>query len=125
MLMGGFAALALLLSLLGTYGVLAGSVASRTREIGIRMALGGDRGHILRLVLGQVLRLAGIALTLGLPAALAVSGRLTPYLYGVAPRDPSTYGVAVAVLAGIALLAATWPARRASRVEPWKVLKEE
>jgi predicted permease len=116
--------LALFLSAVGLYSILALAVAQRTREIGIRMALGGRRAHLMGLVFRDLVRLTGLALALGLVAAVAVTGRLTHYLYGVGPHDPATFGAAVVALVLIATLAGWWPAHRASRVEPWIVLRQ-
>jgi predicted lysophospholipase L1 biosynthesis ABC-type transport system permease subunit len=97
----------------------------RTREIGIRMALGARRGQVLRLVAGQGLRAAGIGIGLGAVAALAASRSLTTLLFETGPRDPLVFGASAAGLAAIALAAALVPARGAARVHPADTLREE
>jgi predicted permease len=120
-----FAAVALLLAMLGVHGVLSYTVAQRTREIGIRMALGADRANVGRLVVGQGARLALGGLGLGLLGALALSRVLTTLLYGVRPLDPATF-VGVTLGLGALALASTWaPARRAARVDPLVALRAE
>jgi predicted permease len=114
---------ALLLGGVGIYGVTAYSVAQRSREIGVRMALGAQRGDVARLVLRQGLALAGVGVVVGLAAALGLTRLMSALLYGVAPLDPATFaagGVGAALLA----LAASWfPARRAARVDPVETLQ--
>jgi putative ABC transport system permease protein len=124
-LMGTFAGLALVLSLVGTYGVLAGSVAARRREIGIRMALGADPGDVRGMVLryAAALTLPGVALGLGL--ALMGSRLLESLLFSVERGDPLTYGVAVVIFLGVGLLSGWIPARRATRVDAMGVLGTE
>ena len=123
-LFGTFAGVALLLASAGIYGVLANSVQERTREIGIRTALGATRGAILGQVLGQGLRLTGVGLVLGGIGALALSRVLRGLLFGVTPTDPVTFAGVVAVLALTALAACWIPARRAASVPPAEVLRE-
>jgi len=120
-----FAGVALLLAVVGIYGVLSYSVAQRAREIGIRMALGAERGGIVRLVVRQGMVLVGIALTLGLLGALATGSVLASLLYQVSPRDPITYGAVTLTLGLAALLACWFPARRASAVDPQAALRSE
>jgi predicted permease len=116
--------LALFLAAVGLYGVLALAVAQRRREIGIRAALGGSRAQLVRPIVGDALRLAGLAVALGLPAALAVTRTLAHFLYGVSLRDPLTFVAALAVLAAVSALASFWPAQRASRVDPLVALRQ-
>ena len=124
-LMGSFAALALALAVIGVYGVLAYSVAMRTREIGIRMALGARAGEVLRMVLRRTLLLAGAGLALGTAGALFATRLLEKMLFEVKPSDTETF-VAVAVVLGAAALAAGWiPARRAAQVDPLVALRYE
>ena len=119
-----FAAAALVLAALGIYGVLSYTVAQRTSEIGIRMALGAPRATVIRGVVGQGMLLAFAGIVLGALAALAATRALTGMLYGVEPTDPRTF-LAVAVLLALTALAATWlPARRASRVDPLIALRQ-
>jgi ABC-type antimicrobial peptide transport system permease subunit len=124
-LMGAFAAIALLLSGLGIYGVVSYSVAQATRDIGIRMALGADAADVIRLVLGKSMLLTGTGLALGLAAALAASRLLAGLLYHVKPGDPWTYGTVAILLAAVAILAALLPARRATQVDPLVALRAE
>ena len=119
-----FGAMALGLAMIGIYGVIAFAVAQRTREIGIRMALGATRGRVVRLVLGQGMGIAVAGAVAGLVAALAATRVLGSLLYGVTPSDPTTFGAMVALLA-LAVIAACWiPARRASGIEPTEALRE-
>jgi putative ABC transport system permease protein len=125
LLLGGFSALALLLSALGVYGVVAQMVADRRRELGLRMALGAEAQRVARLVLRQGLVLAGAGVAIGVPAAWAVSRALATLLYEVAPSDPGTFvGVALLVLAA-AGAACFLPAWRAARLDPASVLRAE
>jgi len=125
LLLGLFAALALALSAIGIYGVLAFSVASRTGELGVRMSIGAQRSHILRLVLADGARLAGIGLGIGLIGSLALSQLVKTQLYGVGAVDPLTLIGVVFVLAATAFVACWLPARRASRVSPTEALRYE
>lgn len=118
-------ALALLLSAVGLYGLLALTVARRTREIGIRIALGGTRPRVVRGVVWESLAMVAVALGVGAAAALLVQPALAHYLYGVGPRDPVAFAAALAVLALAAALASWWPARRAARVDPLVALRSE
>jgi predicted permease len=120
-----FGALALILACLGLYGLTAYSVARRTNEIGIRMALGADRGNVLGLVLRSALMQVGLGLAIGIPAALAGGYVLASQLYQVKSYDPVILGAAALILAGAAVLAASIPARRASRVDPIVALRHE
>jgi putative ABC transport system permease protein len=123
--LGAFACLALILAVVGIYGVMAYSVTQRTNEIGVRIALGAQRGGILRLIIGQSLWLVVIGLSVGLTGAVALSGVLGSLLYEVKPRDPWTFAVVTIVLLTVALAAAFIPARRASRVDPVAALRAE
>ena len=117
--------LALLLSALGIYGVMSYSVARRTREIGIRMALGADRRDVLRLVLGQGLRLVGIGVALGVASGAALSRLLSSLLFGLSPFDPIAYVSVSLFLVAVALAATYLPARRATQVDPMIALRYE
>jgi ABC-type antimicrobial peptide transport system permease subunit len=117
--------LGLLLAVVGVFGVVSYAAAQRTHEIGIRMALGAGRRDILKLVLGQGVRFIGIGIVLGLAAAWALTRAMGKLLIGVSSTDPITYVVAVAILAGVALLACYIPARRAAMVEPLVALRYE
>ena len=125
MLTGGFAALATLLAAVGLSGVLAYNVARRTREIGIRMALGASAGHVRGLVVRDVILMLGIGGLVGLGAAAAVGKLVESVLYGMRPWDPLVYAGATAILAAIALIAAYVPARRATAVDPMTALRYE
>jgi predicted permease len=122
-LLGVFATVALVLSAIGTYGVLAYTVAERRREIGIRIALGATTNGVLRLVLGQGLRLAVIGLIIGLVGAAALTRLTSTLLFGVRPVDPATYAAVGVFLLAVALLASIIPARRATTVDPLVALR--
>ena len=124
-LLSVFAGLALILASIGLYGVMALIVTQRTRELGIRFALGASRGDVLRLVLGQGAVLVGIGLAAGLLGAFAASRALRSVLYNVAPLDPSALISALLTLSLVALIACFVPARRASRVDPIEALRAE
>ena len=125
LLLGIFAAVALILASVGIYGVIAYSTNQRVQEIGIRIALGADRKHVLKLVVGQGLALTAIALVLGLGGALVLTRFLARMLYGVRPTDPLTYLTVCLALAGVALVASYIPARRATKVDPMVALRYE
>ncbi|HEY1583067.1 MAG TPA: ABC transporter permease [Chthoniobacterales bacterium] len=125
MLLGAFAALALVLASVGLYGVMALSVTQRTREFGIRLALGAPRRDVFRLALGRGLLLVGIGLILGLLGALGAGRALTSLLYNVGSLDPAALFTAIVALAGVALVACWFPARRATRVDPIVALRYE
>jgi ABC-type antimicrobial peptide transport system permease subunit len=124
-LMAGFGLVALVLAAVGIYGVIAYSVSQRTKEIGIRMALGQEAWQIRALVVGQGLRLVVISLAIGLAAAYVLSTSVSALLYGVDPRDPLTYGGMAAFLFVVALIGCLIPARRATAVSPLLALKAE
>jgi len=125
LVLGGFAALALLLAGVGLYGVLAQSTAQRTHEFGIRFALGAERGDVLRLVIRQGILLTGVGLALGLIVAFAVTRLLGSLLYGIRATDPLIWCGVSLVLGLVALLAMWLPASRASRVDPTEALRYE
>jgi putative ABC transport system permease protein len=124
-LLGAFAGLALLLASLGLYGVLSYVVLQRSRELGLRMALGASAASVMRLVVVRGLSLAAAGLAIGLALAWALTRTLQNVLYGVSAADPATLGAVVALLAAIALAACYIPARRASRLDPIAVLRAE
>lgn len=124
-LLGGFSIASLLLAAIGIYGVLAYSVTQRTREIGVRVALGAEPRSIIRLIVASGARMVVAGALAGLAAALLFSGFLKSLLYGVRPRDPLTFIAAPAILVAVALLAAYAPARRAARVSPMEALRAE
>ena len=124
-LTGFFGALALLLASVGLYGVMSYSVSGRTREIGVRMALGAQPGDVRRMVLGEAVLLVGAGVALGVPAALAGSRALGTMLFGIKPADPGSMALAVSILALVATIAAYIPARRATKVDPMVALRYE
>lgn len=124
-LLGGFAAIALALATIGIYGVASYLVGQRTREIGIRMALGAQQSDVLRLIMGSGLRMALVGVAIGFVASLAATRLLINMLYGVKPFDPLTFVCVVAVLSAVTMLACYAPARRASKVEPLVALRYE
>jgi predicted permease len=123
-IVGLFAATALLLAAIGTYGVMAFAVTSRTRELGVRAALGATPGDLIRMVLQQGLLLTLSAIAIGLAAAVIVTRFMASMLFGVAPRDPLTFALVAAVLGTVALAATLIPARRAMRTNPIVALKD-
>jgi putative ABC transport system permease protein len=124
-LLGGFSLASLLLAAIGIYGLLAYSVTQRTREIGVRVALGAEPASIIRMVVASGARMVIAGAAAGLAAALALSGLLKSLLFGIGPRDPLTFIAAPAVFVVVALVAAYVPARRAARVSPMEALRAE
>ena len=125
LLLAAFAGLALFLSALGIYGVLAYDVSQRTREIGMRSAIGASRGQIATLVLRQGLWKAALGVVIGLVGALLLSTSMTSLLFNVQPTDPAVYAAVSGVLIVVALVASYLPARRASRIDPLVALRDE
>ena len=124
-LCGFFGALAVLLAAIGLYGVISYTVAQRTNEIGIRMALGAQRSSVLRMILAEVGILVGVGIAVGVGLTLAGSKTASSLLYGLQPRDPVTLALAIVVLAAIGFAASFIPARRASRLDPMSALRYE
>jgi predicted permease len=124
-LLGGFAAFALMLALIGVYAVISYSVNQRRLEIGIRMALGASPSTVLGLILGETLRLAVAGVMLGLVGALALTRLAASLLYGVTPTDPLTFAGVVLTLTGVAAMAGYLPAWRAARIEPMSALRTD
>ncbi|HKT68039.1 MAG TPA: ABC transporter permease, partial [Terriglobales bacterium] len=125
LLMAVFGGLALLLAAIGLYGVISYSVAQRTQEIGIRMALGASRRNVFAMVVGQGGRMAGLGIVLGVAAALGLTRMMASFLYGVKPTDVLTLAVVCLLLSAVALLACYLPARRATKVDPMVALRYE
>ncbi|HEV8242159.1 MAG TPA: ADOP family duplicated permease [Thermoanaerobaculia bacterium] len=122
-LLGALSALSLLLTTIGLYSLLAWSVARRTRELGVRAALGAGRGSLERLVLAQALRLAAVGIVAGGAVGMALAGASRKVLFGVGPYDPWNLALPAALLLAAALAAAWWPARRATRIDPMTALR--
>ena len=120
-----FAACALLLAALGTYGIVSYQLSQRTYEIGVRLAIGASRGHIFGLVVGQSLRLVLAGLAVGLLGAALLGRYLSSFLYGVSPHDPLTFAGVAALLLLTALLAASGPGRRAARTDAVRALRTD
>jgi putative ABC transport system permease protein len=125
LLLGAFAALALALAAIGIFGVLSYAVSQRTREIGIRMALGAQERSVVGLVVRQAMTLVAAGLAAGTVAALFLSQTMTAMLFGVDPTDPATFATVAGLLAGVAMMASYLPARRATRVDPIVALRAE
>ncbi len=124
-LCSAFAMLALTIACVGLYGTMSYTLARRTGEIGIRMALGAQRGAVVRAVLGEVFVLVVVGLAISVPAALGTSRFVESLLFGMKPNDPLALTLAVVILLGAALLAGYVPARRASRIDPMTALRHE
>jgi putative ABC transport system permease protein len=124
MLVALFAVIALLLAAAGIFGVMSYSVTQRVQEIGIRLALGAQRGHVLRLVLGQGMQLVTFGVAMGIVAVFGVSRLLRTLLYGIGATDPATIAAVTLILAIVAFIACWWPAHRASNVDPLVALRE-
>jgi putative ABC transport system permease protein len=124
-LMGAFAALALGLAAIGIYGVLANSIGQRTREIGIRMALGARRSEVVRMILRQGMRLILAGVVIGMVCALGFTRLLSGLVYGVGAMDPLVFAIVPLVLVLAALLASYLPAQRATRIDPVNALRSE
>ena len=120
-----FAAIALVLAAVGVYGVIAYSVSQRTREIGVRVALGAQRRNVLRLILGDGAVLAAAGIGIGLAGALGVTRFMRAMLYGVTPFDAVSFVTVTMVLTAIVFVASYVPARRVARVDPVEVLRQE
>jgi len=123
MLLGVFAALALVLAAVGIYGVMSYTVAQRTREIGIRIALGAKRSDVLKMTVKQGLKLVGIGVVIGAVAALVLTRAMESLLFGVSATDPVTFATISAVLIGVAALASFIPALRATKIDPMVALR--
>jgi ABC-type antimicrobial peptide transport system permease subunit len=124
-LVGGFAALALLLGVVGLYGVIAYSVSQRTREIGVRMALGAQQSTVYRMVLKEAGRLTGVGIVAGLVSSIAAATLMRKLLFGIHTWDMSTLAAVAILLGASALLASYFPARRAASVNPVEALRAE
>ena len=124
-LLGAFAGLALLLASIGLYGVLSYAVTQRSKEIGLRMALGASAGDVTRLVVGHGIALTGAGLAIGLVTSWASTRALKGLLYGISSTDPTTIAGVAALLMLISLSACWIPSRRASRLDPIVILREE
>ena len=122
---GAFAALALVLSAIGIYGVLAYTVSQRTREFGIRIALGARGGTVVRMVMGQGIRLAAIGLALGVTAAALLTRLMTRMLYDVKPTDPLVFAIVAGALMLVAMAASLVPSLRVARIKPAAALRVE
>jgi putative ABC transport system permease protein len=125
LLMSVFGSTALLLAAIGVYGLMAYSVAQRTQEIGIRLALGAEVSDVRNMVIAQGMRLAAIGIIIGIASSLGLARLLADFLFGVKPLDPLVFTLAPAMLAAVALFAVWLPARRATRIDPITALRSE
>jgi ABC-type antimicrobial peptide transport system permease subunit len=123
--LGAFAAVALILAAIGIYGVVSYSVARRTREMGIRMALGARPAGVRRLVVTSALRTVAVGLAIGTIAAVGASRVMASLLYGVGATDPMTFGLVILLLLGVGWLASAIPARRSARIDPMLTMRAE
>jgi ABC-type antimicrobial peptide transport system permease subunit len=121
----GFAGLALLLAFIGIYGLLAYMVGQRSREIGLRMALGAGRADILKLILQKGIVLAGVGVIAGVILSASTASTMASLLYGVRPRDPAVFLIVPLLLFAVAVVASYLPARRATKVDPMIALRED
>ena len=125
MLLDSFAVLALLLAVIGLYGVISYLVGQRTQELGIRMALGAQRSDVLRLVLANGIKMVLLGVTAGLLASLGLTRLLTKMVYGISTNDPATFAVMAVLLVIASLCACLIPARRATKIDPLVALRYE
>jgi ABC-type antimicrobial peptide transport system permease subunit len=123
--LGIFACTGIVLVAFGVYGVLAYTISQQTREIAIRMALGGERGHVVRMVLRLGLQLVGVGLLIGVAVSLATNRLLENQLWNISPHDPLTFAAVVSAIVAVGIVACLVPARRAVRVEPMVALRHE
>jgi ABC-type antimicrobial peptide transport system permease subunit len=121
----GFATIALLLSVIGIYGVMSHFVQQHTKDIGIRIALGGGQPRVLAAIVGQGMRIVGLGTAVGVVLGLVVTRFMSSLLFGVGTSDPLTFVAVAALMLGVALLACFVPARRAAQVNPVETLREE
>ena len=124
-LIGSFAVLALILAMVGLYGLISYSVSQRTREVGIRIALGAQPRDVIRLIVGEGARLTLIGIGAGVLAALGLTRLISSLLFGVSAVDPATFAVVCLLLPGVAIAACYIPARRAVRTSPMEALRQE
>jgi putative ABC transport system permease protein len=125
LLFGAFATVALVIAMVGIYGVITYAVSRRTHEIGIRMALGAQASDVLRMVVWRGMRLALIGVSLGVAAALALTRVMKNLLFNVSATDPATFALIALLLVGVALIASYIPARRATKVDPLQALRHD